>query len=258
MLYSYQAYTKEGKKSKGTIEAISEADAKDKIRAFGLILLELKEEKASKSFSQLSKDNLIIFTSQLTQLISAKIPLYESLVALEEQARNESFHAIILSISEKVKSGMSLSKALQNFPKSFSPLYRALISAGEAIGNLELPLQRLTTLLTYQRKMTKQFMSAMAYPIFLMVLMVAIIGVLMGFVIPSLEALFDGRELPWFTAIIFGLSQLVRSYWLGFFLFLGTLFTLAFFHFRKKKTQAKVQRQLLNVPIVKKYIIHSA
>ena len=254
-LFAYQAVTKSGKKTKATIEAFTLQEAKEKVREQGLMLFEIKEHVGSKGLLQISKDSLIIFTSQLTQLVCAKIPLYESLLALEEQARGEKSHAVILAIGERIKTGSSLSKALQEFPQSFPPLYRALIGAGEAIGNLELPLSRLTSLLTYQMRMRKQLMSALTYPIFLACLMVVAVSVLVGFVIPSLEALFDGRDLPWFTSLVFSTSQKLRFFWpfivAGFLGFVG----FCYLSLQRKQTKAKLQRFFIKVPILKHYVI---
>ncbi|MDB6081502.1 MAG: xpsF [Chlamydiia bacterium] len=257
-LYAYKAYTAEGKKTQGTLESTSEQEAKQKIRELHLILCELKESKDRKGFADLSKDNLIVFTSQLSQLISAKIPLYESLLALEEQARSEPYHSLVLSLSERVKAGSSLSKTMQDFPNSFSPLYRALISAGEAVGNLELSLVRLSSLLSYQRKMAKQLMSALTYPLFLAAMMFVSICILIGFVIPSIEALFEGRTLPWFTAIVFATSSIARDYW---YFFVGggiAIPTFLYFELRKPSVKAKLQRFSLKIPVLNRYIIHAS
>ena len=258
VLFAYQAFTKDGKKVKATVEAFSAQEAKEKIREQNLMLFELKENVGASGITQLSKDNLIIFTSQLTQLMCAKIPLYESLLALEEQARGEVSHSIILAIGERIKIGSSLSKALQEFPQSFSPLFRALIAAGEAVGNLELPLTRLTSLLTYQQRMAKQLMAALTYPIFLAALMVVAISVLVGFVIPSLESLFDGRELPWFTSLVFSTSQHLRNLWPLIAIGASSLTLFLFFYLRKKRTKAKLQRISLKIPFLKRYVVYSA
>lgn len=258
MYYSYSAYTKDGKKINGTLECASEHEAKDKIRELNLLLTALKEDRTRKGIKQFTPDGLIIFTSQLTQLISAKIPLYESLVALEEQFRGEPYHAIILSVAERVKGGSSLSSALKEYPQSFPPLYLALISAGEAVGNIELAFVRLTTLLSHQRKLKKQLMSALTYPIFLAVLMFLVVGVLFSFVIPSLEALFEGTTLPWFTTVVFSFSHIVQSYGLFILLFLvcGGLFFMK--KLKEKKVKAKIQRVVLTIPLLNRFIIHSS
>lgn len=257
-IYTYQAYTRDGKKTKGSLEALNEQEAKEKIRASNLILSHLATQKGSAKLSDLSRDSLIIFTSQLAQLITARIPLYESILALEEQSRGEPYHTVIQALGERIKAGTSLSKAMAEFPNSFSPLYRALISAGEAIGNMELSLTRLASLLSYQQKMRKQLLGALTYPIFLLGLMILSLGIMIGFVVPSLESLFDGRELPWFTATVFGTSRLLRTNWPYLLLLAGGAGTAAYYYFRKKTTQIMLQRLFLKTPIIGRYIIYSA
>lgn len=257
-IYAYKAYTLEGKKAQGTLEAVSEQEAKQKIRELNLILSDLRQQAGRSGFKELTKDNLIIFTSQLSQLVTAKIPLYESLLALEEQARGETYHSLVLSLAERIKAGSSLSKAMGEFPQSFSFLYRALISAGEAIGNLELSLLRLTNLLSYQQKMRKQLMSALTYPLFLAGMMVVSIGILIGFVIPSIESLFEGKNLPWFTEVVFSTSAFVRGYW--YIIMIATLSTAIFLYtqLQKPTVKAKIQRFALKIPIMNRYIIHAS
>jgi general secretion pathway protein F/type IV pilus assembly protein PilC len=154
--------------------------------------------------------------------------------------------------------GKALSKALEDFPESFSPLYRALISAGEAVGNLELALSRLTTLLSSQQKASKQLISALTYPLFLFGLMLVAITILVGFVVPSLEQLFEGRNLPWFTSVVFSLSATLRNHWAV--LVGGIISSITFLYFYLKRPQVKqqLQRNLLRLPVIGRYIIHSS
>jgi len=258
-LFSWKALTQEGKKSKGTIEAFSLHEAKEKLRQLNLIIVEITEvQKKETRISSLTQDNLVVFTSQLSQLIAAKIPLYEGLLALEEQARGEHFHGLILGVAERIKKGASLSRALQDFPDCFSPLYIALVQAGEAVGNLELALGRLSTLLTYQHKMGRQLMGALTYPLLLIGLMSIVLGVLVGFVIPSIEPLFEGRPLPAFTACVFGTAHFLRTFWPVLLIAIVVAAFVFFRQFRNKEARANMQRLFLKVPILNRYILHSS
>lgn len=258
MLYQYKAFTKQGKATKGSIEAVNSKEAKDKIRDMNLILSHLEPQKKAIKSQQLNKDNLLIFTSQLSQLLSAKIPLYESLLALEEQARQESYHQVILGLTERIKRGSSLSQAMQDFSKSFSPLYRALVAAGEAVGNLELALNRLNAFLVYDSKIRKQLISALIYPILLCGLLVVAITVLAGFVIPALETLFEDKNIPQFTKIVFSASRFLREWGI---LLIGLLSLGAIYlgtRLKKPATKASIQKKLLSVPLINRYIILSS
>jgi general secretion pathway protein F/type IV pilus assembly protein PilC len=256
-LYTYRALTRQGQKSEGSIEAESLAAAKEKVRSMQLMLTSIEVQKRALKKQQLSKENLMIFTSQLSQLLASKIPIYESLLALEEQARNEPFHPVLLGLTERIKRGTSLSQSMNDFPDSFSPLYRALISAGEAVGNMELALNRLNSFLTHQGKIQKQLISALIYPALLMLLLIGASAVLVGFVIPALESLFEDRPIPAFTQIVLSTSHFLQSWGL---LLLGTLASaIAFIVIRLRNPEAKasLQRNLLKVPLISRYVILS-
>ncbi len=258
MLYQYKAFTKQGKPAKGTIEAISVNDAKAKLREMALIISSLEPQKIGKKRLKLSKDDLRIFTSQLAQLLAAQIPLFESLLALEEQSREESYHPVILGLTERIKRGSSLSQAMQDFSESFSPLYRALIAAGEAVGNLELALNRLNNFLVHDNKIRKQLMSALLYPALLTGLLVVAVTVLVGFVIPALEQLFDENNIPQFTKMVFATAKFLREWGiLVVLLFIG-LCVYGFYRLRSPETKATIQRKILHVPLINSYVIRAS
>jgi general secretion pathway protein F len=257
-LYTYQAFTKDGKKTNGSIEASSLQEAKEKIRGMHLLLSQLAPQKKASKKQQLSHDGLLIFTSQLSQLLSSQIPLYESLVALEEQSRGEPYHPVILGLTERIKRGNSLSSAMLDFTDSFPPLYRALIGAGEAIGNMALTLQRLNDFLTHQGKIRKQLVSALIYPALLLVLLIFAASVLAGFVIPSLESLFEDKQVPAFTQMVFSASRFLREW--GLLLLVSVVSLIVFIYYRLKRpaTKETVQRTLLKIPLIGRYVILSS
>lgn len=258
MIYQYKAFTRQGKPTKGTIEAANANEAKEKLRDMQLIVSSIEPQNKGKKQLKLSRDNLRIFTSQLAQLLAAQIPLYESLLALEEQARQEPYHPVILGLTDRIKRGSSLSQAMQDFSESFSPLYRALISAGEAVGNLELALNRLNNFLVHDNKIRKQLISALIYPALLTGLLVVAVTVLVGFVIPALEQLFEDKNVPQFTKMVFSTAKFLREWGV---LVVGTLVGLGFYTFyrlRNPKTKASIQRNILHVPLINRYVILSS
>lgn len=258
MIYQYKAFTRQSKPTKGTIEAANANEAKEKLRDMQLIVSSIEPQNKGKKQLKLSRDNLRIFTSQLAQLLAAQIPLYESLLALEEQARQEPYHPVILGLTDRIKRGSSLSQAMQDFSESFSPLYRALISAGEAVGNLELALNRLNNFLVHDNKIRKQLISALIYPALLTGLLVVAVTVLVGFVIPALEQLFEDKNVPQFTKMVFSTAKFLREWGVlvvGFIVGLGFY---TFYRLRNPKTKASIQRNILHVPLINRYVILSS
>lgn len=249
MLYEYKAFTKQRKQTKGTIEAVNLKEAKDKLRELQLIVSSIDVQKKGRKKLQLSKADLLIFTSQLAQLLSSQIPLYESLLALEEQARQEPYHPIILGLCERIKRGTSLSQSMQDFPESFSPLYRALIAAGEAVGNLELALTRLNSFLVHDSKIRKQLISALIYPALLSGLLVVAVTVLVGFVIPALEQLFEDKNIPQFTKLVFSTAQFLRDWGVLVVTFIVGSAIYLFYRLRTPKTKASLQKSYYTYPL---------
>ena len=257
-LYQYQAIDSNGKKRSGLIEAQGEKEAKDKLREQGVMVSKIAPKTASSSKETLKGENLQAFTMQLSQLINAGVPLYQSLLAIEEQYRKESFHRVLLSLCEQIKAGTPLSQAMANYPASFNKLYCSMVAAGESAGALPIVLDKLNHLLGKQNKLRRQLMTAMIYPAILGAFSFLIIIVLMTFVVPSMEGVFEGRELNGFTKAVLGASHIFRSYWWLYVPLIVGSFAFAFFYLRSPNGKLWLERNLLKVPLIRTLIIESA
>ncbi|MBA3239533.1 MAG: type II secretion system F family protein [Parachlamydiaceae bacterium] len=257
-LYQYQALDGFGKKRTGFIEATDEAEAKGKLREQGLMVSSMTAKAEVAPKQNLTGDVLQTFTVQLAQLVNAGVPLYQSLSAIEEQYRGEPYHRIILSLCDQLKAGKSLSEALSGYPKSFDRLYCSMITAGESAGALNIVLEKLSILLTKQNKLRTQITTALIYPGALAGFSLLIIGVLIGFVLPSIEGIFAGRELNGFTSAVLSFSHFVKDYW---WLYLPIIISLLFFTIRYLKSAVGkiwLQRILIKLPVAKTVVIQSA
>lgn len=257
-LYSYTAIDTLGKKRTGLIEAQGEKEAKDKLRDQGVMVSSLSAKLKGSAKENLRGDNLVNFTKQLSQLISAGIPLYQALNALEEQYRLESFHRVILSLCEQIKAGNSLSQAMGSYPQSFNKLYCSLIAAGESAGALDIVLERLSTLLSKQIKLKRQIVTAMIYPLILATFSFLIIVMLMTFVVPSIEGIFEGRKLNGFTSSVLALSHIFRDYWWLYIPLIGGLVAYVVHFFRSPKGRLWMERNFLKVPLLKTLVVQTA
>ncbi len=194
---------------------------------------------------------LIAITSQLAQLLKAGIPLYESLLSLEEQYRGEAFHPILLSLCEQIKGGHSLSESLSRFPESFNRLYCAMVSAGESVGILDTTLEKIAHLLAKQHKLKKQLITALIYPSLLLAFSGVVIFMLLFFVVPSLETLFEDRPVNRFTSLVMQLSHFLNHGFMIYSPILLALLTGAHFLFRSPQMKRKLQKGVLHVPLLK-------
>lgn len=257
-LYQYKYVDAQGKKGIGSIDAQNDKEAKNKLREQGIFVIQLQIKAKIKKKQNLKGEHLLAFTVQLSQLINAGIPLYESLMALEEQSRGDPFHRVVLSLSEQIRSGVSLSSAMNSHPASFDKLYCGMVAAGEAVGALGAVLEKLSHFLQRQMKLKKQMVTALIYPMILATFSLLIIGLLLGFVVPSLEGIFAERKLNAFTNGILTLSHLFRDYW-WLYIPLG-LGSLIYGTWKMQSQQGRlwVEKNILKLPLLKTLVIQTA
>ena len=259
MKYSYRYIDREGKKKASVVEAKSIDDAKELLLQAGTYVISMKTKGSTKTQNRNFKvGQLALFTTQLAHLLNAGIPLYESLLSLQEQYASEKFLPIIASLTRQIKEGSSLANALERFPESFSRLYTSMIEAGEAVGMLAETLHKLAHLLQKQNKMKKQLLTALLYPLILTIFSTFLIIVLLTFVVPSLEMLFEGQQVNSFTRSVFFVSHLIRYGWVVYLPLLGALIAAGVAIFRSPKWKVLWQKLLLRTPIVKTVIIQTS
>lgn len=257
-LFHYQALDSKGKKLKGFIEAFDEKEAKVKLRDQGVFITRLSSNSPSLSKQNIKGEELVNLTALLSQLVSSGIPLYESLLAIEEQYRGAKFHRILLSIAEQVKGGARLSQAMNSFPDSFDRLYVSMVAAGESAGALDIVLDKLSILLDKKMKLKREINTALIYPMILGLFALTVISVLLGFVIPSIEGIFEGRKLNGFTQFVINLSHIAREGWPIYIPLLAALIGVGVWQYRKPATKLYILRQMIRLPLIGKIIIESA
>lgn len=229
-LYVYQAFSKDGKKITGTIDAPSLQMAKEQLSKQGIypISVTLSSQEAAipwykRSLSRsITPKEKILFTKQLSVLLKSGVPLLQALELLTEQFEG-SLKTMLVNIKDEVKEGISLADALKKYPKAFDNIYVQLVRAGEASGKLEVILDRLTAYLERRAEIRKRVRSALTGPIIQMVVAAIVIVVMLYFVVPSMAESFAeaGQELPLPTRILLALSSIFTSYlWLMALIFL--------------------------------------
>jgi general secretion pathway protein F len=265
VLFRYRYIDPKGRKKSGIIDAEGIADAKEKLRSQKMLVLSLEERSNGKNNfffrrpkEQIAGEHLITFTTQLSQLLVAGMPLYESLLSLEEQYRHESFHPVILSLCDQIKKGTPLSQAMRQFPESFGQLYCSMVAAGESVGSLDATLEKLAVLLSKQRKLKKQLTTALIYPILLFLFSFVVCFLLLTFVIPSLETLFEERPVNRFTGLVIGLSHFLTHQWAFYLPLLGAILGSLVYLFTSKKGVLWVQRLMLRLPLLNTLITQAA
>ena len=163
---------------------------------------------------KMSAKNLTLFTRQLATLNRVS-PLEESLRTITRQTEQDSVRTIVATVHTGVVEGRRLADSMAREPKSFPPLYRAMVSAGESSGTLPTILDRLAALLERQAEIRGKLITALAYPTILAVVALGVVTALMMFVVPQVVEQFDtvGQELPFLTRMVIALSDFLVGYW---------------------------------------------
>ncbi len=157
---------------------------------------------------------LTTFTRQLATLVDAGLPLLRGLRVLEKQEKNPTLKSIIGELALAIEGGSTFSEALAQHPKVFNRLYVNMVKAGELGGVLEVVLTRLSEFMEKAQKIKGKVISAMFYPVAVLIVATAILIILMVKVVPSFKQVFEGMgmQLPAFTRLVLGISEIIKDH----------------------------------------------
>jgi general secretion pathway protein F len=257
-IFEYKGLNKAGKEIKSTVTAEGIIQAKQKVKAEGIMLLDVHEKKSKQNRSggitfgkKVGIEDLSLMTRQLATLVRAKIQIVEALSALQDQIENEHLKIVLSEVKQDVNEGASLAKAFGKHPKIFTNVYVNMVEAGEESGNLEVVLLRLADFTEAQMKLVNKIKGAMMYPIIMMVVGSVLISGIFIFVIPKLAKIFTSMkmELPLPTRLCIAISKYMQTYWWTIPLILFCLFWLFNKWKSSPKGEAKWHKITLKVPV---------
>jgi type IV pilus assembly protein PilC len=202
--------------------------------------------------SGVSTRDIVIFTRQFATMINSGLPLVQSLDILAEQTENESLRKVIQEVLYDVESGHTLADAMRKHPRVYTELYVNMVAAGEAGGILDTILLRLATFLEKNDALRRKIKGAMIYPAVIFTVAIAAVVILLIFVIPTFQEMFEGAgvTLPAPTRLVIWMSATLQTYWWAFLaIIMGGLFFLRQFY-RTDAGELTIDRLLLNVPIL--------
>jgi type IV pilus assembly protein PilC len=213
---------------------------------------EAAPKKAGKSGKKVSAKNLAVFTRQFSVMIDAGLPLVQCLDILGSQEEDKNFAFVIMATRMEVESGASLADAMRKHPKTFDPLFTNMIAAGEAGGILDTILKRLATYIEKAVKLAGQVKSAMIYPIAVVVIAGAVVGVILWKVIPTFAELFSGlgASLPMPTRAVIWMSNSLVSYFPIIFVVVGVLVWVIRRYYATNGGHHVIDNILLKLPIL--------
>ena len=262
-IFLWEGTTKQGTKIKGQMSGRDPVLIKAQLRKQGINPLKVRKQgiQLFGAGKKIKPMDIAVFTRQLATMMKAGVPLLQSFDIILEGLQNQNMSRLVESIKTDVGSGNSLASSLRKHPKYFDELYCNLVDSGEQSGALETLLDRVATYKEKTEALKAKIRKAMNYPIAVIVVAVIVSAILLIKVVPQFQEVFAnfGAELPAFTLMVIGLSELLQEH--GLIVLLGLIAAAVGFKMamqRSEKLRNNIDRLLLKVPVVGNIIYNSA
>lgn len=254
--FAWDGTDRNGAKVKGELSAPSEITARAELRRQGIKVTRIKKKSkplfGARKKPILTKD-IAVFSRQLATMMSAGVPLVQSFEIVGRGHENPSMQELILGIKADVEGGNTLAESLAKHPLYFDELFCSLVHAGEQAGVLETLLHKIAEYKEKTESLKAKIKKALTYPTAVIVIAFVVSAILLIFVVPQFESLFQGfgAELPAFTQFVINMSRFLQAYW---YIVLGILVTVGYvFSQLKKRSQAfnqMLDRLVLQIPVI--------
>jgi type IV pilus assembly protein PilC len=259
MDYQYVAYTADKRLVKGKLSATTEEAAVNLLSYGGYHVISLKlvipffsNEKLLARFSRVKPKEIVLFSRQLALLLESGTDIVTALELIQSQITNRPLRKTIGDLASDIRGGSSLSTAMSKHRHTFPEVYHRTIAAGEQAGNLEVVLRRMADHLERTTVTERKIKSAMAYPAMLAVVAVGVVAVLVSYVLPKFNDLYESfdAKLPLPTRMVISVSKWATDW--GLYVLLGILVLagLAYAYTRTRSGKYRWHRLLLRLPIL--------
>lgn len=252
--FVWEGTDKKGKRLKGRMLAASEAAVRTDLRKQGVVAKKVRKEmQLFKSGKKVTAEDIALFARQLATMLQAGIPMVQCFDIIGNGHDKPSVQKLVLAIKADVEAGTSLHEALAKHPLYFDDLFVNLVEAGEQAGALETLLDKIATYKEKTEALKKKIKKALFYPTAVLVVAVVVTVILLIFVIPQFESLFQGfgADLPAFTQMVINLSRFVQAQGLLIAFMVGVA-GYVFFYFKKRSRKMRqfLDKALLKAPVI--------
>lgn len=245
-IFEYKGLTRDGRNTKGVIDAENMRAARARLKKDGVLVTDIKDKKketvgrkkGTVSTKSVNVQDLSLMTRQLATLVKANIPLVDCLTAVAEQVENPVLSEAISDCKNMVNEGTPLHKALAKYPSIFNRIYISMVEAGEASGSLDRILMRLAEFTESAAELKQKVSSAMTYPVIMLVVTFSILMGLFVFVIPKMVVVFESNPdlvLPWYTVALINVSEFMVDFW---YVIAGSIVALILLFLNWKKSES--------------------
>jgi type IV pilus assembly protein PilC len=260
--FIWQGVDKQGRKTRGELNAPSSAIVKAHLRKQGIAANNVK--KKSKPFFTGNKPikpaDVAIFTRQMATMLKAGVPLVQSFEIVAEGVENPTMQSLVTELKDDVSSGGGFAAACAKHPKYFDDLFCSLIASGESSGTLEVMLDRVATYKEKTEALKAKIKKALTYPIAVLVVAAIVTSILLIKVVPQFAITFEsfGSDLPAFTKLVVSMSEWMQANW--FIVLAGAVIAGFSFGKAREKSQAFsdwVDKMMLKMPIIGDIVFNS-
>ncbi|MCO7249534.1 type II secretion system F family protein [Pseudoalteromonas sp. Ps84H-4] len=245
-----------GKKLEGELSGQSIALVKAQLRKQGITPSKVKRKAKPMFGSRVQKvtsKDIALISRQIATMLMAGVPLIQSIEMIASGAKNKSVAKLMEGIADEVKAGIPLSQALRKHPRYFDDLYCDLVASGEQSGALDKIYDRVALYKEKAEALKSKIKKAMFYPIAVLVVAIIVTSILLIFVVPQFQDIFNGfgAELPAFTLMVIGISEFMQEYWWVMLIIVvaaGYIYKEALL--KSKKLRDANDRAILKLPVV--------
>jgi len=219
--FKYKAIRETGETYNGMVFANDEQDLAKKVRAQGGVVIEFDQQGKDLSLffrkfsiiGTVKTEDKIMFAKNLGAMIGAGLSVSKALTTLEKQFKNPKFKSAIKDIDQNISKGKTINEALKDYPNIFSPIFVAMVRAGEESGKIADSLAIVSKQMENSDKLAKKVRGALIYPSIITFVMIAVGILMLVFIVPGLQETFADldTELPISTQIIIAVSSFVRT-----------------------------------------------
>lgn len=259
--FSYKAIGADGKEKKGSIDAENRQQATKKLKEDGLLPISVEEQSlldkdisfsfGGKRKKKVTARDMSVFCRQFSSILRAGVSVVKALEMLGAQTENKNLKAAVIEVQSSVEKGSTLSDAMRMKKDVFPDLLISMVSAGEASGSLETAIDRMAIQFEKDAKIKSMVKKAMMYPMVLLVVAVGVMLLMITYVIPQFEDMFNSidSELPVYTRAVLWLGDFITGKW---WLLILIIVAIVFAYRTYKKTDTgrhQIDKIKLKIPV---------
>ncbi len=259
--FVYQGFDQSGAKVSGDVEAATMAEAKKSLSTRGIMVRSItpinnQQQRSVFGEEKLGLADIEFLTSELSVLLDAGLKIDKGIELLKKTSKKPAQVKLLSKISSELKSGKQLSQALESSGKVFDPLYINLVGIGEATGSLANVFRELATDLAFRRELQQKIITALMYPMIILVVCLLSVVFIFNYVVPNMSGLFEGStDLPWYTSMLLGMSAWLIQYQWYLLIGLIVMSVAAASAIRQPGTQLALQKLAIRLPLFRTAVL---